>query len=280
MKTTFRFRNRHRAGLAALALAIVAASPAAAQDVGVKTSTLLPFEKSGARHTEVDEIVIAPGGKLSLAGYPEERMYYVVDGRGALSVYDRLGKGDMYVIRPDISLYFTPGLKHEVLNTGATPLRLVAFRVTGGLVPSESADGVASWPVVAKPGVTVTNPAVGTGFWITYVFDEHSNASVTEGQSLQVRALRMRRAQKLVTAEMLIIGAHADTRPHNHTDTDETFYMLTGEGNWVWNGKKIPFKAGSTISFPANGVRNIENSGDTPVVYICINTLADADPAK
>ncbi|MGR4890726.1 cupin domain-containing protein [Sphingopyxis sp. LARHCG72] len=270
-------------GLAAMAMAALSQLPAGAagaaqtaQDPGVRTNVLLPFEKSGGKHTQVDEIVIAPGGRLSLQGFPEERLYYLLDGRGALSVYDQVGKGDTYVIRPDISLYLTPGLKHEMINTGDAPLRLVAFRITGGVVPSDAPEGVASWPVVAKPGVTVDKPAVGTGFWITYVFDERSNASVTEGQLLQVRALRLRRAQKLAVAEILILGPGGETRRHTHNDTDETLYVLMGEGNFVFDGKKIPFKAGSTISYPASGVRNVENTSNVPIMYISINTLTDA----
>ena len=279
-------KSRFGFGCAAVALMLSLGQPAAAQKAAAsspteaRTVTLLPFEKSGGKHTQVDEIVLQPGDKLALQGYPEERLYYLVDGRGILSVYDEIGKGDTYVIRPDISLYLTPGLKHEILNTGDSPLRLVAFRVTGGIVPEDTPDGVASWPTVAKPGVTVDKPAVGTGFWITHVFDERSNASVTEGQNLQVRAMRLRRAQKFATAEILILGPHAETRPHIHNDADETFYVLMGQGNFVYDGKRTPFKAGSTISFPVNGVRNIENTGEVPLVYICINTLVDAGAVK
>jgi mannose-6-phosphate isomerase-like protein (cupin superfamily) len=229
----------------------------------------------------VDQIVLQPGTRLGLAGYPEERIYYVLDGRGALSVYDAISKGDLYAVRPDISYYFTPGLKHEILNTGSGPLILVVFRVTGGVVPTESEDGVASWPAVSKPGVTVANPAVGTGFWATYVFDEHSNPSVMEGQYLNVHALRLRRAQRITTAELLTIGPHSETRPHRHEDSDETFYILSGSGNLHWDGKTVPMKAGAVASLPVHGVRNLENTGDTPLQYIVLNTMVDVTtPAR
>ena len=263
------------AGLAALAAGpLVSGSALAQAAVREQVRSLMPFEASAGRDTAIDEITIPPGGRMPLQGYLEERMYYTLDGRGILSVYDTFPAGDTYVIRPDLSLFTTPGLKHELFNTGPTPLRMVVFRVKGGVAPQGVPDGVTYWPPVSKPGVTVNAPAVGSGFWITYVYDEHSNPSVTEGQRLQVRGLRMRRAQKFNVAELLVLGENGETRL-NLSSGNGAKYVISGEGHFVQDGKKIPFHAGSVFSTGPGTIGNTVNTGKYPAVYISIGTTPD-----
>ncbi|MGR4890740.1 cupin domain-containing protein [Sphingopyxis sp. LARHCG72] len=274
-------RIHHKFAAATLALAFGAApiqAQVANQAPRPVHKTLLPFEESMGKDTSVEEITIGVGQRMDLGGFPEERLYYVLDGRGILSVYDKFPDGDTYNIRPDISLYFTPGLKHELFNTGTSPLRLVVFRVKGGIVPPNVPDGAVYWPTVSKPGVTVDKPAVGTGFWITYAFDEHSNTSVTEGQRLQVRRLGLRRAQKFAGAELLVLGENGKTRPSVGGDTNSTGYIISGEGNWVRDGKRYPFKAGAVRVGQPGALQFTENTAGYPITYIAISTFPDKTP--
>jgi mannose-6-phosphate isomerase-like protein (cupin superfamily) len=258
--------------LATLNLSASTIDPVTAQDdTAVRTTSVMAFEASGAKRTAIDEIVVEAGRATTLRGFPEERLYYVLDGRGVISIYEEYPNGDAYDLRQDLAVYMTPQIKHDIVNTGATPLRLVVFRVTGGLAP----DGELTWSAVTQRGVTVANPAVGAGVAVTKVFDEGSNPSKEEGQHLRIHDIMLRRPQKFSNAEVLTIAPGRSTRLHTHHDSDETLYILMGEGAFVWNDKRIAFKAGSTISYPVGVSRRVENTGKYPLSYICISSFVE-----
>ena len=265
----------HKAWLACFAAVVLGqvhlSTVAGQENKGIKIAGVMSFEQSGAKRTAMDEIVLEVGGKTRLQGYPEERLYYVLDGRGMMSIYEQFPEGDAYELRQDLSVYLTPGIKHEMFNTGNTPLRLVVFRVKGGIEP----EGELAWSAVTQRGVTVDKPAVGAGVAVTKVFDEGSNPSKEEGQHLRIRDIYLRRPQKFSNAEVLTVSPGRSTRSHTHYDSDETLYVLVGEGNFTWNEKKIPFKAGSAISYPAGIVRRVENTGKYPLSYICISSFIE-----
>lgn len=237
----------------------------------IKVKRILDFEKSGSKKTAIEEVELAGATNLPLRGFPEERLYYVLDGRGIMSIYEESPKGDVYELRQDVSVYMTPGIKHEIVNIGHTPLRYVIFLVRGGIPP----EGELSWSAVTQRGVTVDEPMIGSGVAVTKVFDEGSNPSKEEGLHLRIRDIWLRRPQKFSNAEVLTVAPGRSTRLHTHHDTGETCYILYGEGNFVWNDKAIPFKAGSCISYPIGVLRKVENTGKYPMSYICISSLLD-----
>ena len=236
-----------------------------------ETRSVMAFEASGAKRTAIDELVLEPGRETALRQYPEERLYYVLDGRGVFSIYEDYPKGDAYDVRQDISVYLTPKIEHEIINTGATPLRIVVFRVKGGVAP----EGGLAWSAVTQRGVTVNKPTVGAGVALTRVFDEGSNPSKAEGQHLRIHDIQLRRPQKFSNAEVLDVAPGRSTRLHTHYDSDETLFVLVGEGTFVWNDKRIPFKAGSAISYPVGVSRRVENTGRYPMAYICISSFVE-----
>ena len=126
------------------------------------TNELLPYEKSGLGRTAVNQVSLPPGGHLPLTGHPQERLYYFLDGRGIFSVYDPAPEGDVYEIRQDHSIYLTPGMKHEIINIGDSPLRWVEFLVTGGVAP----DGT----VIAGGQSTEVAKKLNHGGWV-YLID-------------------------------------------------------------------------------------------------------------
>src|SRR5687768_12776335 len=101
-------RRLRLTGLACLIASAFAFSPmaqAGAQESSTaKARTLLPFEKSGGKNTSIEEIVLEPGGRLPVQGHLEERLYYVLEGRGMMSTYGSLDDGDAYLIRQDVAL--------------------------------------------------------------------------------------------------------------------------------------------------------------------------------
>jgi mannose-6-phosphate isomerase-like protein (cupin superfamily) len=237
----------------------------------VKVKRILDYEKSGSQRTAIDEVELAAGSHLPLQGFPEERLYYILDGRGVISIYEESPRGDIYELRQDVSVYMTPGIKHEILNIGDRPLVYVIFLVKGGIAP----EGELSWSAVSQRGVTVDKPKIGSGVAVTKVFDEGSNPSKEEGLHLRIRDIWLRRPQKFANAEVLTVAPGRSTRLHTHHDTGETCYILYGEGNFVWDDKKIPFKAGSSISYPVGVLRKVENTGSYPMSYICISSLQE-----
>ncbi len=232
----------------------------------MQTNTLLAYEDSGCQKTAVNHVILEPGAHLPLTNYPEERLYYFLDGRGIISIYEEAPQGDVYEIRQDISVYLTPAIHHEIFNIGNTPLRYVEFLVKGGIAP----DGDLSWSAITQRGATIDQPAVGSGVAVTKVFDEGSNPSKEEGFHLRVRDIWLRRPQKLVNAEVLTIAPGRSTRLHTHFDTSETTYILYGEGQFIWDNEEIPCHAGSVISYPIGIQRKVVNTGRFPMSYVLI----------
>jgi mannose-6-phosphate isomerase-like protein (cupin superfamily) len=237
----------------------------------IKVKKILKYEDSGSKKTAIDEVELLADTHLPLQGFPEERLYYILDGRGIMSIYEEAPKGDVYELSQDVSIYMTPEIKHEIINIGDKPLRYVIFLVKGGIAP----EGGLSWSAVTQRGVTVDKPMIGSGVAVTKVFDEGLNPSKEEGLHLRIRDIWLRRPQKFSNAEVLTVAPGRSTRLHSHYDTGETCYILYGEGNFVWNEKKIPFKAGSCLSYPIGIMRKVENSGKYPMAYICISSFLE-----
>ena len=233
---------------------------------------LLSEADSGSKCTAIYEVAIAPGGHVPLLGLPEERLLYFTDGRGMISIYEEAPAGDLYELRQDVSVYMTPGIKHELFNIGNTPLRYVEFAVSGGIVPGDEI----AWSAVTQRGVTVDKPAVGSGVAVTKVFDELSNPSQEEGFHLKIRDVMLRRPQKFANAEVLTIMPGRSTRLHNHYDTGETSYVLYGEGEFIWDDQAIPCQAGSVVSYPLGVQRKVVNTGRFPLTYVLIAEFMDS----
>ncbi len=230
----------------------------------VRTDVLLTFEQTADHNTQVEILTVPAGGTIGCCGYPEERLYLAESGYGVISVYDSVEEGDVYVLRANVTAYFTPGLRHEIVNAGDIPLRLAVFRVRGGLVPDGAEEGVQKWTSIGR------SKAVGTGFWYTDVFNLTENETAREGQFLQVWGVGMRRPQKMAAGEVLLLGAGRATRKHAHSETHELFYILMGQGNFEIGDRVIPFSAGAVCDVPVGEVHLVRNTGKTPLLYICV----------
>ena len=232
---------------------------------------LLDYTDSGSKRTAVAVSTLHSGQKTPHAEYDEERLYYFLDGRGVISIYEQFPEGDVYELRQDISVFMTPGITHEIFNIGDAPLRYVEFLVKGGVKPA----GDLSWSAVTQRGVTVEKPAVGAGVAVTDVFDEASNRSQREGQHLVIRDVNLRRPQKFANAEVLTVAPGRTTRLHTHFDTGETSYVISGEGEFVWDDKRIACQPGSVVSYPIGVQRQVINTGRFPLTYVLIASFLE-----
>lgn len=235
----------------------------------METVSLLKPEDSGSSRTSIESWTLSLGQHLPLQALAEEVLLYVESGRGIISLYDPAPDGDVYELREDTAVYMTPGIKHELFNTGAVPLRLIFFRVAGGVGPNSDAQGL-TWSAVSQRGVTIDKPAPGAGTAVTRLFDERSNPSKEEGMHLRIRDIWLRRPQLMANAELLTVAPGRATRLHTHHDTSESSYILSGEGVFVWDDQQIPFKPGDVISYPIGVMRQVINTGRFPVTYILI----------
>ena len=217
----------------------------------------------------IEEVILDVGEILTLDQKPEECLFYTLDGRGLMSIYEEFPAGDVYEIRQDIAIYITPMIKHQIINTGDTKLRYLIMKVLGGIAP----EGGLSWSAITQRGVVVNKPQVGSGQATTRVFDELSNPSKDEGLHLKIRDIMLRRPQKFSNAEVVTIQPGRGTRLHTHHDSEENYYILTGNGVFIWDDKDIPCSAGSCISFPVGVKRKVENNGSYPMSYICFSAF-------
>ena len=237
----------------------------------MNTRRLMSPESSGSVRSYIDECTLGVGEALHLTAEPEERLFYFLDGRGVMSIYEEFPAGDVYEVRQDTAVWMTPKIKHEIINTGDSPLRYVVLMATGGVAP----DGELSWSAITQRGVVVEKPQVGAGQATTRVFDEGLNPSKEEGLHLRIRDIMLRRPQKFSNAEVVTIQPGRSTRPHVHHDSEENYYILVGEGVFHWDDKEISCGAGSCISYPVGVTRRVENTGMYPLSYLCFSAFID-----
>jgi len=240
--------------------------------VDLKVKRLLSPETSTSVRSYIDEVELSVGECLPLEQHPEERLFYFLYGRGIMSIYEEFPEGDVYELNQDTAIWITPKIKHQIMNTGNYPLRYVVLMVTGGVAP----EGELSWSAITQRGVVVDKPQVGAGQATTRVFDEGSNPSKQEGFHLRIRDINLRRPQKFANAEAVTISPGKSTRIHTHHDSEENYYILVGEGAFIWDDKEITCEAGSCISFPVGVSRKVVNTGRYPLTYVCFSAFIDA----
>ena len=61
---------------------------------------------------------------------------------------------------------------------------------------------------------------------------------------------------------------------HHHRQNEEVYVVLSGEGVFVLDGVEEPVASGSIIRVAPGVSRNTKCTGNTPLVYICIQGKA------
>lgn len=63
--------------------------------------------------------------------------------------------------------------------------------------------------------------------------------------------------------------------PHHHPDTDEYYYVLTGQAHVVIAGREHHVGPGSLVHVPCRTTHRMANGGDTELTYLAFH-VADA----
>lgn len=66
------------------------------------------------------------------------------------------------------------------------------------------------------------------------------------------------------------VDVNASLGYHPHIDDSETYYILEGKASYNDNGTMIELKPGDVTHTPAGYSHGIENSGDTPLVFMAL----------
>jgi mannose-6-phosphate isomerase-like protein (cupin superfamily) len=71
-----------------------------------------------------------------------------------------------------------------------------------------------------------------------------------------------------ICVEIFDIGGK--TPPNRHQMAVEMFFILSGEGRAICDGKTVAIRAGDSVLVPPTGTHMIENTGSTRLYALCI----------
>ncbi|MFW9613518.1 MAG: cupin domain-containing protein, partial [Macellibacteroides fermentans] len=54
------------------------------------------------------------------------------------------------------------------------------------------------------------------------------------------------------------------------------YFFLAGNGEFQVDGEIIPVKEGTVVRVAPEGIRAVRNNGDTPLIMLCVQYLADS----
>ena len=63
---------------------------------------------------------------------------------------------------------------------------------------------------------------------------------------------------------------------HSHKKHEELYFFLAGNGEFQVDGEIIPVKEGTVVRVAPEGIRAVRNNGDTPLIMLCVQYLADS----
>ena len=116
-----------------------------APDGGMHNTVLISEDTCGAEAFTAGILVVRPGGQSCLDRHEVQELYYIIGGRGIVTVADvpnRVEAGEM--------VFLPAKATHHIVNDGDQPLKIVW--VTGerwSRIP-DIRDELAKWPVVEQ----------------------------------------------------------------------------------------------------------------------------------
>ncbi|WP_326587468.1 cupin domain-containing protein [Streptomyces sp. NBC_01294] len=118
--------------------------------------------------------------------------------------------------------------------------------------------------------------AVGTTRHKASVYGVHGAQGKTYWKAFATRR-QLRSESEAVEWASLPVGAVSGE--HRHTRTEEIYLVLSGSGDLLLNGREHPVRAGSLALTSVGNVHGLHNTGDTPLDWWVIETLAPATTA-
>ena len=89
-----------------------------------RIKTLLAPDKEGVTELNFNHAILPPGGQTDYHDHDRPEMIYIVTGEG-ICVHE----GEQTPIKEDMVLWVLAGEKHQMINTGYTPLKLATIFV-------------------------------------------------------------------------------------------------------------------------------------------------------
>jgi mannose-6-phosphate isomerase-like protein (cupin superfamily) len=182
------------------------------------------------------ELTVDPGRASPVVSYSaEEQIYYVLDGRGAVS-YD----GTRTPIRANDFMYLPPGVKHGVVNDSSAPLRVL---VMGFKIPR-------SVKVTPPPRLMIANaddvsPVEVAGHGPTAKFKLLMGTTESARDALAA-------ASQMVSLFIMEFAPGGTNIPHHHESEEEIYYVMRGSGEMVAGEGQYPAKAGDAFFIRLN----------------------------
>ena len=68
---------------------------------------------------------------------------------------------------------------------------------------------------------------------------------------------------------VFVIAPNGNTPQHSH-DWEHEMFVHSGTGEIYGNGKWNPVQPGKVLFIPANEIHQIKNSGDEPLIIVCL----------
>lgn len=213
---------------------------------------LVPRDSTANKIVEVRHMIIEPGGMQEIKT-PDERLYYVLAGRG---VYDYETWGVMgwdCDLEANTAIWQPPVNRHFFCNTGEGPLRLIA--VSCKIDGAEKAEG--SYQVKRLPALPNMYLVGG---------DAYVLLSGREVEDLGARSFT--RANEFVLINRGCSHPMWENRMA-HKGSEEISYFVRGEGKISLGDKELSFKAGSVVYIAPNTPHRFENTGRDVAAYVC-----------
>jgi len=93
--------------------------------------------------------------------------------------------------------------------------------------------------------------------------------------------LVMDRAEAATSEVFVVVLEPGEAPPlHQHTDTEQIFYVLEGRGTLTIGEEKQqhPVKVGDVVRIPPSMLHSIEAEGDDPLRYLAIDCFTEGRP--
>ncbi|MDR3698868.1 MAG: cupin domain-containing protein [Candidatus Sulfopaludibacter sp.] len=166
------------------------------------------------------ELTVGAGGESALVLYPaEEQIYYVLVGSATLLYGDQKTP-----LRKNDFLYLPPGVRHGIVNTSDSPVRLL---VMGFKIPSGTALTAPAKLMLANAGEV---PLVK--------LDSHGPTTQFKLLMGTTRSTRdkLAAASQMTSLFLMDFAPGGTNIPHHHEMEEEIYYVLRGRGDMVAGG--------------------------------------------
>jgi mannose-6-phosphate isomerase-like protein (cupin superfamily) len=96
-------------------------------------------------------------------------------------------------------------------------------------------------------------------------------ASFTTKDGSEIRELLAHRNSSIVRQSLAEarLPAGASTTPHYHPQTEEIYYILSGQGRMRIDAETSAVGPGDAVAIPPGRTHQITNVGDQPLVFLC-----------